>query len=81
MKNAFLLPRQADNDGRHQALGDHALFVELFHQALVFHLLMGGMLVNDEQLILELDQPVGIEDLSDDPVTAAVLHGQQFFLE
>lgn len=36
-------------------------FVELFHQALVFHLLMGGMLVNDEQLILELDQPVGIE--------------------
>ena len=48
--------------------------MELFHQALVFHLLMGGMLVNDEQLILELDQPVGIEDLSDDTVAAAVLH-------
>ena len=48
--------------------------MELFHQALVFHLLMGGMLVNDEQLILELDQPVGIEDLSDDTVAAAILH-------
>ena len=74
MKNAFLLPRQADNDGRHQALGDHTLFIKLFHQAFIFYLFMSRMLVNDEQLILELDQPVGIEDLSDDTVAAAVLH-------
>ena len=39
------------------------------------------MLVNDEQFVFKLDQPVGIKDLTDNPVTAAILHGQQFFLE
>ena len=74
MENALFLPCETYNDGRHQALGYHTFFMELLHQAFVFHLLMGSMLVNDEQLILELDQPVGIEDLSDDTVAAAILH-------
>ncbi len=75
MQNAFLLPCQADNNRRHQTLGHHTLFIKLFHQAFIFYLFMSRMLVNDKQLILELDQPVSIEDLTDDTVAAAVLHG------
>ena len=36
---------------------------------------MGGMLVDDIQLIVMLDQPVGIKDLSDDTVLGARLLG------
>lgn len=42
---------------------------------------MSRMLVNDKQFVFKLDQPVSIKDLTDNPVTAAILHGQQFFLE
>ena len=81
VQNAFLLPCQADNNRRHQTLGHHTLFIKLFHQAFIFYLFMSRMLVNDEQFVFKLDQPVSIKDLTDNPVTAAILHGQQFFLE
>ena len=51
--------------GRHQSLGDDSVFPKLLHKPLVFDLLVGGMLVYDQQLILIRDQPVCVEDLPD----------------
>ena len=81
VQNAFLLPCQADNNRRHQTLGHHTLFIKLFHQAFIFYLFMSRMLVNDEQFVFKLDQPVSIKDLADNLMFRFCLWLQKFFFK
>ena len=39
--------------------------MELLHQAFVFHLLMGCMLIDNVEMFVEFHQPVGVEELTD----------------
>ena len=43
--------------------------MQLFYQPLVIYLLMGGMLIDDKELILQLDKPVGLKELAYDTVS------------
>ena len=56
---------QGNDDRRIYSLRQDIMFLELLHKPFIFHLLMGGMLVYDEQFILIGNQPVCIENLSD----------------
>ena len=42
---------------------------------------MGRMLVNDIKIIFELYQPVGVKQLSDQPVAASGFRGKKPFFE
>ena len=42
---------------------------------------MGSMLVNDIKIIFELYQPVGVKQLSDQPVAASGFRGKKPFFE
>ena len=53
--------------------------LKLFHKALIQHLFMGRMLVDNVELILEFHQPVGTEYLSDQFMHGNALLIQQLF--
>ena len=59
---------QIQDQRRRKILAVRFPFLQLFHKSLILHLFMSRMLVDDEKAVLILHQPVGIENLSDDPV-------------
>ena len=62
----FLLPViQGHNHGGIEGLGDHIFLHKPLHQPLVFYLLMGGVLIYNQQFILIGNQPVSLEELTD----------------
>ena len=66
---------------RVQVLAGRLLLVEAFHHALEVHLLVGSVLVDDVELITVLDEPVSLEDLTDDAVRGARLLTQKALRE
>ena len=65
LQHSLLLAGEADDHRGHQPLGQHILFPVSLHEPLVIDFLMCRMLVNDQQSVFIRDQPVSIEDLSD----------------
>ena len=53
----------------------------MLHQPFVFHLFVRRMLVHDKKLVGEGNQPVGIENLSQNAVLWAVLLCKHLFLK
>ena len=83
MQFAFFTSRQRNDTGRCQHLGSGRRSVTAFeslHQALVIHLFVGRVLVDHEKFALVLDQPVGLEDLADDPKAPPVLFEEDLLL-
>ena len=66
----LLLEIQGNDQRRTHKLGGYLPSLDLCHNPLVEDLFMGGVLVDDIQLVLHLHQPVGVKHLPDDPVTA-----------
>ena len=60
-----------------QVLAGRLLLAKALHHAFEVHLLVGGVLVDDVELIIVLDEPVGLEDLPDDAVRAARLFTEE----
>ena len=60
-----------------QVLAGRLLLSKALHHAFEVHLLVGGVLVDDVELITVLDEPVGLEDLPDDTVRGARLFTEE----
>ena len=79
-KKILLRHGKRQDDGRTDHLRGGLLAAVLPHQPLEHDFLMGCMLVDDIHVILEFDDPVCIEDLSDQAVLFAMLLSEEFCL-
>ena len=59
-------------------MGFDGLFTKTFYETFVVDFLVGRVLVDDKKSVFELYKPVGVENLSDQLMTAAGLRSQEF---